>query len=519
MTDHKRSVINQRLVVGISGASGAIYGIRALQLLRAVPGVETHLIVTRAGRATIAAETAYTLSEVTSLADTAYSDRDLAAPPASGSFRAAGMLVAPCSIKTLSGIANCYDDTLLIRVADVTLKERRRLVLVVRETPLRAAHLRLMTEVTSDGAIVAPPVPAFYANPGTIDDLVDHTVGRALDLFGIDTGAVRRWTGLRAVRQDRGVPVRERSLPHLRTDTLADAGHQQLEEGFGRRHQRLARSPHHSQFPLSVRFGEREAGTFAAGRQPWQHGHPHPGLHHPPHDRKLTGFDRDPRREPGSRTHVHHQIAQTVPRLHRHKILAGQAGEADPGTARQPVTRRHQRRHRFPHKGLSAQVRARTGHPDDRQIELTGVHHPFELLRDVVLDQSDLHPRVAPPALGKNARQQMRAYARQHSQSHPSPAQSHHLAHPLLRLLDLGQRPLRVRQERFPRNRQRHSPPQPVEQPRPHLLLELAHLGGQRRLRQEQPLGRTGETALLRHRHHVPKLMEFHACHGATPRH
>ncbi|HLI36216.1 MAG TPA: UbiX family flavin prenyltransferase, partial [Streptosporangiaceae bacterium] len=216
--------MGERIIIGISGASGAIYGIRALQLLRAVPEVETHLIVTKAGRATIAAETAYTLGQVTALADAVYPDHDLAAPPSSGSFRAAGMLVAPCSIKTLSGIANCYDDTLLIRAADVALKERRRLVLLVRETPLRAAHLRLMTEVTSNGAIVAPPVPAFYASPRTIDDLVDHTVGRALDLFGIDTGAVRRWTGLRAVRHDRSdrhgnspYPASGPSLPRLRT--------------------------------------------------------------------------------------------------------------------------------------------------------------------------------------------------------------------------------------------------------------------------------------------------------------
>jgi 4-hydroxy-3-polyprenylbenzoate decarboxylase len=412
--------MGERIIIGISGASGAIYGIRALQLLRAVPGVETHLIVTKAGRATIAAETAYTLGQVTALADAVYPDHDLAAPPSSGSFRAAGMLVAPCSIKTLSGIANCYDDTLLIRAADVALKERRRLVLLVRETPLRAAHLRLMTEVTSNGAIVAPPVPAFYASPRTIDDLVDHTVGRALDLFGIDTGAVRRWTGLRAVParpqrpgagpaltppQDRPLPpAQDRPLPRLRTGALADAAHQHLEEGLGWRHQRFARAPHHPQLPLGVWLGERKARTLTAGGQPRQHGHPHPGLHHSPHDRKLPGLDRDPRREPGSRAHVHHEVAQPVPGLHRHEVLAGQAGEADPGAARQPVTWRHQRHHRLPYQGLTAQVGACAGHPDDRQVELAGVHHPFELPRDVVLDQSDLHPWVAPPEPGENAR-------------------------------------------------------------------------------------------------------------------
>lgn len=471
--------MDQRIISGISGASSAIYGIRALQLLRAVPGVETHLIVTKAGRATIAAETEYTLGEVTALADAVYPDHDLAAPPSSGSFRAAGMLVAPCSIKTLSGIANCYDDTLLIRAADVALKERRRLALLVRETPLRAAHLRLMTEVTSNGAIVAPPVPAFYANPRTVDDLVDHTVGRALDLFGIDTGAVRRWTGLRAVRQDRSNTAGERPLPRFMLGTLADTAHQHLEKGFGWRHRRLARAPDHPQLPLGVRLGEREARALAVGSQPRQQRHPHPCLHHPPHDRKLPGLDRDPRRKPGPRAHVHHQIAQPVPGLHRHEVLAGEAGEADPGTARQPVTGRHQRHHRLAHQGLVAQVRARTRHPDDRQIELAGVHHPLELPRDVVLDQADLNPRVAPLELGENARQQMRAYARQHSQPHLPQSQPQHLMHALLRLLHLKQSPLRVRQERFPRRRQCHPSSQPVEQPCPHLLFKLSHLGRQ----------------------------------------
>lgn len=185
-----------RIAIAISGASGAIYGVRALQLLHAAPTVETHLIVTTAGRATLAAETPYTLREVLSLADVVHRDHQLSAPIASGSYRLDGMLVAPCSIKTLSGIATSYDDTLVVRAADVVLKERRTLVLLVRETPLHAGHLRLMSQVTENGAIVFPPVPAFYAKPETVDDVVDQTVGRALDLFGIDVGTVRRWRGM-----------------------------------------------------------------------------------------------------------------------------------------------------------------------------------------------------------------------------------------------------------------------------------------------------------------------------------
>lgn len=191
-----------RIVIAISGASGAVYGVRALHLLRAVPEVETHLIVTTAGRATLAAETSWTLRDVLALADVVHRDHQLSAPIASGSYRVDGMLVAPCSIKTLSGIASSYDDTLVVRAADVVLKERRRLVLLVRETPLHAGHLRLMSQVTENGAIVFPPVPAFYAKPETVEDVVDHTVGRALDLFDIDVGAVRRWSGMPASHQD-----------------------------------------------------------------------------------------------------------------------------------------------------------------------------------------------------------------------------------------------------------------------------------------------------------------------------
>jgi 4-hydroxy-3-polyprenylbenzoate decarboxylase len=186
-----------RIIVAITGASGAQYGIEALRALRAQGGIETHLVLTRAARATIAAETDLSVEQVRELADVVHSDNDLGSAIASGSFRTDGMLVAPCSVKTLSGIANCYDDTLVVRAADVVLKERRRLVLLVRETPLHATHLRLMTEVTASGAIVMPPVPAFYTRPASVDDIVTHTVGRALDLFGIDAAGVQRWTGER----------------------------------------------------------------------------------------------------------------------------------------------------------------------------------------------------------------------------------------------------------------------------------------------------------------------------------
>jgi 4-hydroxy-3-polyprenylbenzoate decarboxylase len=199
--------VTRRLVVAITGASGAQYGIEALRSLRGQPGIETHLILTRAARATIAAETEVSVADVRELADVVHSDHDLGSALASGSFRTDGMLVAPCSVKTLSGIANCYDETLVVRAADVTLKERRRLVLLVRETPLHANHLRLMTEVTTAGAVVMPPVPAFYTRPNTLEDVVAHTVGRALDLFGIEVAGVQRWTGERAsAGQDAAAP-------------------------------------------------------------------------------------------------------------------------------------------------------------------------------------------------------------------------------------------------------------------------------------------------------------------------
>ncbi|HEX3169845.1 MAG TPA: UbiX family flavin prenyltransferase [Burkholderiales bacterium] len=184
----------KRLIVAITGASGVIYGIRALEVLRGVPGLESHLILTPSGARTIVEETAYTVDKVRKLAHHEYNYKDIGAAVSSGSFKTAGMLVAPCSVKSLSGIANCYNDELVVRAADVCLKERRRVVLLFRETPLHAGHIALMDQATRNGAIVMPPVPAFYSRPKTIDELVMQTVGRALDLFDIDAKVVKRWT-------------------------------------------------------------------------------------------------------------------------------------------------------------------------------------------------------------------------------------------------------------------------------------------------------------------------------------
>ena len=182
----------QRLIVGISGASGVIYGVRALEILRRL-GVETHLVMSRAAQVTLGYETARKAADVAALADFAYRPQDIAAPISSGSFKTIGMLVAPCSIRSLSEIATGVTSNLLTRAADVVLKERRRLVLMVRETPLHLGHLRAMAAATEMGAVVMPPVPAFYARPQSIDDIIDHSVGRALDFFGLDSGTVRRW--------------------------------------------------------------------------------------------------------------------------------------------------------------------------------------------------------------------------------------------------------------------------------------------------------------------------------------
>lgn len=184
-------------MVGICGATGAIYGIRLLEVLGALPEVETHLVISKAGERTIAWETPYTAEEVGKLATVRYPAGDVGAALSSGSFQTAGMVVAPCSVKTLAAIAHGYTDNLLSRAADVTLKEGRRLALVVREAPLTLAHIRNMEACAEMGAVVVPPVPAFYNHPQTIDDLVNHTVGRVLDLFGIDAGVVKRWEGMK----------------------------------------------------------------------------------------------------------------------------------------------------------------------------------------------------------------------------------------------------------------------------------------------------------------------------------
>jgi len=178
--------------VGLSGASGTIYGIRILEMLRRI-GVESHLVMSRAAEITLGYESEMTADQVRALAAHAHSVDNIAAPPASGSFRTLGMIVAPCSIRTMSEIASGVTTSLLTRAADVTLKERRRLVLMVRETPLHAGHLRTMLNLTEMGAVIAPPVPGFYARPQSLDDLVEHTAGRALDLFGLDCGTLRRW--------------------------------------------------------------------------------------------------------------------------------------------------------------------------------------------------------------------------------------------------------------------------------------------------------------------------------------
>lgn len=185
---------NKRLVVGLSGASGIILGVRLLEVLKPL-GIETHLVMSKAAEQTLACETDLTRAQVRRLADTAYHINDVAAAISSGSFRTMGMVIIPCSIRTMAEIASGVTSSLLTRAADVALKERRRLVLVVRETPLHALHLRAMTSLAEAGAIIAPPMPAFYSRPKTVDDIVDHTVGRVLDLFDIEAGVVKRWRG------------------------------------------------------------------------------------------------------------------------------------------------------------------------------------------------------------------------------------------------------------------------------------------------------------------------------------
>jgi len=183
---------SSRLIVGISGASGIVYGIRLLQVLKDV-GIETHLIMSKSAEVTLAYEVKMKVAAVKALASVVYPNTDIAAAVSSGSFKTRGMIIAPCSIRTVSEIATGVTSSLMSRAADVVLKERRRLVLMVRESPLHTGHLRTLTQASEIGAIIAPPMPGFYARPETIDDIVDHTVGRLLDLFDLDVGLVRRW--------------------------------------------------------------------------------------------------------------------------------------------------------------------------------------------------------------------------------------------------------------------------------------------------------------------------------------
>ncbi len=187
----------KRLIVGISGASGVIYGIRLLEVLKGVEGVETHLVISGAGAQTIAIETEYKPADINAMADVTYRINDIAAAISSGSYKTNGMVVIPCTMKTLAGIANSFSDNLLLRAADVVLKDRRRLIIVPRETPLHLGHLRLMTQLVEMGAIIAPPLPAFYHRPQSIDDIINQTVNRVLDLLEIDLteDLFDRWQG------------------------------------------------------------------------------------------------------------------------------------------------------------------------------------------------------------------------------------------------------------------------------------------------------------------------------------
>src|SRR6185312_7163128 len=183
---------NQRLVVGISGASGVIYGVRLLQMLRDLP-IETHLVMSKSAEVTLAYETDFKIAQVKALAHHCHNIGDMAAPLSSGSFKTLGMIVAPCSVRSVAEMASGVTTSLLTRAADVILKERRRLVLMVRETPLHLGHLCNVSAPTEMGAIIAPPLPAFYNRPKTLEDMIDHNLGRVLDLFGLDTGKVKRW--------------------------------------------------------------------------------------------------------------------------------------------------------------------------------------------------------------------------------------------------------------------------------------------------------------------------------------
>jgi 4-hydroxy-3-polyprenylbenzoate decarboxylase len=196
-SDQKQQESRVKLIIGMSGASGAVYGIRLLEVLQGVAEVETHLVMSDSAKLNIAVETDFSAKQVEALADHVHSNKDIGASIASGSFKTDGMVIAPCAIKTLSAIANSYADSLIVRAADVILKERRRLVLVPRETPLHTGHCELLLKASQLGAVIAPPMPAHYIKPQTIDDLVNHHVGRVLDLFDIDPGLVQRWQGVK----------------------------------------------------------------------------------------------------------------------------------------------------------------------------------------------------------------------------------------------------------------------------------------------------------------------------------
>ncbi len=198
--------VDQRIIVGISGASGVVYGVRLLETLRALP-VETHLVVSKSAELTLAYETELKLAALKALADVSYTPTDMGAAISSGSFRTIGMVIAPCSVRSMAEIASGVTTSLLTRAADVTLKERRRLVLMVRETPLHSGHLRNLLQLSDMGAIVAPPVPAFYARPRSLEEMVDQTIGRVLDLFDLDSGRVKRWSEAEKTRPGRLRPV------------------------------------------------------------------------------------------------------------------------------------------------------------------------------------------------------------------------------------------------------------------------------------------------------------------------
>jgi 4-hydroxy-3-polyprenylbenzoate decarboxylase len=185
----------RRIIIGISGSSGVIYGIRLLEVFRDQDDIETHLVMSGAGRMNVGIETDYSLREVEAFADVVHRSNNVAANISSGSFHTDGMIVAPCSMKTLSAIVNSYADNLLCRAADVVLKEERKLVLMPREAPLHVGHCKLLYEAAQMGVVIAPPMPAFYTKPQTVEEIIDHSVGRVLDLFGLDPGIVKRWSG------------------------------------------------------------------------------------------------------------------------------------------------------------------------------------------------------------------------------------------------------------------------------------------------------------------------------------